>query len=80
MTLRYESQMFVTQLDPISFAIDDFNHDSLIDMIVSNRKSDILSIMLGIGNGTFEMKGRFPTCKGARSEEILVADFNNDQL
>ncbi|CAF1118796.1 unnamed protein product [Adineta ricciae] len=80
MTLRYESQMYATQLDPISFAIDDFNQDSFIDIVVANRKSDTLSIMLGTGNGTFGMKGSFPTGKGSRPEEILVADFNNDRL
>lgn len=78
MTLKYQSQTYPTGLNPISMVTDDFNKDSIIDLAVTNFYSDTLSVMLGNGDGTFQMQQVYSTGNGSRPQEIKSADFNND--
>ena len=78
MTLKYQSQTYLTDLNPVSMVTGDFNKDSIIDLAVTNFHSDTLSVMLGNGDGTFQRQQVYSTGNGSRPQEIKTADFNND--
>ncbi|MBI1920739.1 MAG: VCBS repeat-containing protein [Geobacter sp.] len=64
---------------PISLAVDDFNHDGVVDLaVVDSRSSDVgnIAVMLGNGDGTllspvYYVEGRYPI-------HITKGDFNGD--
>ena len=40
---------------PISVAVDDFNNDSRLDIVVANYGTDSVGVLLGYGDGTFSI-------------------------
>ncbi len=80
MTLKYQSQTYLTGLDSKSLIINDFNGDSILDLAVTNYGDDTFSILLGNGNGTFQTQLLFSTGNTTRPWGIATADFNNDTL
>ena len=55
----------------------DFNNDSKLDLITANYDSDNVSILIGIGDGTFQFVGNGGvSCFGPLS--IATGDFNGD--
>jgi hypothetical protein len=59
-----------------SLAVGDFNGDGLPDLAVANQNSSNVSVLLGMGDGSFQAAvsfaaGRFPS-------SLAVCDFNGD--
>jgi hypothetical protein len=61
---------------PTSIAVGDFNGDGIPDLVVANSGSNIVSVLLGKGDGTFQTAHSY----AAGSDPICVAvgDFNGD--
>jgi len=64
------------QTAPRGVITGDFNGDGKLDLAVSNNGSDSVSILLGIGDGTFSAASNFNTGAGPRG--LVAADFNRD--
>src|SRR5207245_1675781 len=60
----------------ISVAIGDFNGDGAQDLAVDNIGSDDISVLLGLGDGTFGPQTRFVVGRGPTS--VAIGDFNAD--
>jgi hypothetical protein len=61
---------------PFSIAAQDFNHDGIPDLAVANSGDGTISILLGIGDGTYQAQTTYKTGSGAYS--VAVGDFNGD--
>jgi len=59
-------------------AVGDFNNDSQLDLIFTNPPASLVYVLLGNGNGTFELLTVFSTGYGIETQGITVADFNGD--
>jgi Bacterial Ig-like domain (group 3)/FG-GAP-like repeat len=58
-------------------AVGDFNHDGKLDLAVTSGTSNLISIFLGNGDGTFPTTATFSfTANGAT--DIATADFDGD--
>ena len=65
--------------DAVCVAAGDFNGDGIFDLaVVSNSSAvpGVVTIMLGRGDGSFQVTSSFPTGQG--SNFVVVADFNGD--
>jgi len=78
--LKYQVETYFTGLDPKSFTIDDFNKDSILDIVVTNYGSDTFTILFGNENGTFTTQRTFSIDNMTKPYGITAADFNNDTL
>src|SRR5207245_1432088 len=54
----------------------DFNGDQVLDLAVANFDSNNVSILRGIGDGTFQAAGSYAAGRQPRS--VAAADFNGD--
>ncbi len=63
---------------PNSVATGDFNSDGKVDLLVSNRFSNDVSILLGDGNGGFGTPNNYDLLPYATPSSIAVGDFNLD--
>lgn len=72
------AQSVVAGKNPFSVAVDDFNGDSRLDVVVANNGNSAVSVLLGNGNGTFQTHVDFATGIGPVS--VSVGDFNGDQI
>ena len=61
---------------PDSVATADLNKDGNLDLVVTNARSDTLSVLLGNGDGTFKPAMNFATPQDPIF--VAVADFNGD--
>jgi hypothetical protein len=62
---------------PSSLTAVDVNNDNKIDLVVTNTGSNKITILLGMGNGTFQVPGRsYPA--GKLPTSITNGDFNAD--
>ena len=61
---------------PEGVAEADLNGDGKPDMVVANAGSNTVSVLLGVGDGTFQQPVNYPTSEGPSS--VVIADFNND--
>lgn len=65
--------------DPLSIAVSDFDLDGNLDLAVTNKADDTVTILWGNGDGTFGEPGStFATDMGPDS--VVVGDFNRDGL
>ncbi len=67
---------FRTGLNPASVAVGEFNNDGKLDLAVTNRDDNTVSILLGTVSGTFGPKTDFGT--GSQPFSVAVGDFNSD--
>jgi hypothetical protein len=67
---------YPTGNSPTFVATGDINGDSKLDLVVTNRDSNTVSVLLGNGNGTFQP--RLNTGTGALPNGVAVDDFNAD--
>jgi hypothetical protein len=72
---------------PDAVAIADFNGDGIPDIVVSNRDSDTISVLLGQGDGTFgtpidydSSDVNHPDGPIPAPRFVVVGDFNNDGI
>ncbi len=64
-------------VDPISIAAGDFNNDGHVDLAVVNGSISTLSILLGVGDGTF--RSQSTTSVGLTGPSfVTTGDFNSD--
>jgi hypothetical protein len=67
----------VSQLDAQSVALGDFSGDGNLDILITNYESNIVSVLPGNGDGTFQPDVSFEVGKdGAMG--LAVGDFNRD--
>ena len=77
----FASQKTYTTLSnshPSSLALGDFNHDSHLDIVVSNNGSGNVGIFLGHGDGSFEAQRIYLLEPHSHPEYITVGDMNDD--
>ncbi|MFZ1011000.1 MAG: FG-GAP-like repeat-containing protein [Candidatus Sulfotelmatobacter sp.] len=69
---------YVAGSTPVSVAVGDFNGDGVTDLVVANNNSNanVVSVLLGNSNGTFQAKTSVPV--GNTPVSVAVADFDND--
>src|SRR4051794_24951339 len=69
------ARLFPSANSSQAFAIGDFNADGFPDVAVANLAASSVSILLGLGDGTFK-SGVNLTVRGP--SDIVTADFNGD--
>src|SRR5437762_9437513 len=67
---------FAVGLGAASVAMADINGDGKLDLLVANRASDSVSVLLGNGNGTVQSAQDLAV--GAAPSAVAVADLNRD--
>ena len=67
---------YAVRFNPIGLAIADFNEDGIPDLAVANAESNTVSVLLGVGDGTFQTQVTYGT--GSAPEGLSVGDFNGD--
>ena len=63
---------------PVVVRAGNINADNFVDLAVINQGSRNVSILLGRGNGTFDIG--VPTNGLNRPSDLILQDFNNDQI
>ena len=72
----FSGTSFATGSTPASIVVADFNGDGIQDFAVANEGGDTISIVRGVGNGSFEPQVTYATGDGPA--EIALGDFNHD--
>src|SRR2546426_11009700 len=67
---------FAVGFNPLSVAVGDFNGDLKQDLAVTNYNSNTVSVLLGVGNGTFQPA--VTLLVGANPMSVAVGDLNRD--
>jgi hypothetical protein len=62
--------------NPTGLVTDDFNRDGVLDLATVNRDSGDISVLLGVGDLSFEQEARFPV--GGHPSAIAAKDLNDD--
>lgn len=62
--------------EPHFVAVGDFNNDGIPDIVSANYGSNTVSILLGVGNGSFQPAQNFTA--GSYPISVAVGDFNDD--
>jgi hypothetical protein len=65
-----------TATDPYSVAVGDFNGDKILDLAVVNYATNTVSVMLGVGDGTFPTHLDYPV--GSEPTSVVIGDLNGD--
>jgi hypothetical protein len=64
----------------VSIAVADFNRDGIPDMVVSDWRKSAVTVLLGVGDGTFRIEVSFPLRMAGTTPHVSVADFNGDGI
>ncbi len=70
------SQSPAVGTQPVSVASGDFNGDSVPDLAVANSGGSTVTVLLGKGDGTFQVAATLST--GSTPRAVAVGDFNRD--
>ncbi|CAF1175169.1 unnamed protein product [Rotaria sordida] len=65
---------------PISIAVDDFNNDSQLDIVVANSGTNNIGIFLGDGSGSFGSQITYETGNSSSPVSVAIGDFNKDNI
>jgi hypothetical protein len=69
--------LYFTGRNPVYVTMGDFSNDGRLDLAVTSSNANTLSILFGLGNGTFkEPAAYFNT--GPTPDALAVGDFNGD--
>jgi hypothetical protein len=63
-------------MDPTLVAIGDLNGDGRPDLVVANFGSNTVSVLFGVGDGTFDPKADYGT--GNAPSSLAIGDLNGD--
>lgn len=78
--LDFDADYDILDEGPVAVVTGLFNDDTFPDIAVANNVSGTVSILLGLGDGTFdEEEDPFRVLVGAAPIGIGVGDFNNDR-
>jgi len=64
--------------NPRSVTMGDFNGDGFADMVIAKSSSNNVSVLLGIGDGTFNAGVNYALDANANPRSITTGDFNGD--
>jgi hypothetical protein len=64
--------------NPQAIVTADFNRDGVLDLATANRGSGDVSVLLGVGDGTFWPERRYPVYPGDHPGRLVALDFNHD--
>jgi hypothetical protein len=70
------SQLNTAGSTPYSVATADFNHDGKLDLVVANKDSNNVTVLLGKGDGTFQTPVNYAV--GTNPYAVAVGDLNQD--
>jgi phospholipase C len=74
--MSFTSQSWSTGTSPSFVITGDFNGDGILDLAVANKNSNTVSILLGVGDGTFTSGATLTT--GNQPVSMVTGDFNRD--
>ena len=63
--------------DPVSVQSGDFDENGVTDLVVGNQGSSDLSVLLGVGDGTFQPEVRYAVA-AMDQNALTIADVNDD--
>ena len=69
-------QTYATGSVPVAMVTADVNGDGIPDLVIANRSSNTVSVLLGNGNGTFQHQLTFAT--GTFPDAVACADVTGD--
>jgi hypothetical protein len=64
--------------NPWAIGVGDFNNDNQSDIVIANRDSNNIGVLLGDDNGNFSTIRLYPTGNDSTPYAIAFGDFNND--
>jgi subtilisin-like proprotein convertase family protein len=64
--------------DPRSLVVADFNLDNILDLATVNRGSGDVSVLLGVGDATFQPARTYALTQLADPRQLVAADYNGD--
>jgi hypothetical protein len=73
-----DSRFYSTGDTPLSITTADLRGKGIVDLVVSNRQSSTVSVLLGNGDGTFRPARTFAT--DIHPDQVIVGDFNGDGI
>ena len=84
---EYTAADFVNQVvystgstaQPYSVAAGDFTHDNRSDIVVANSGTDDLTVLVVLGNGTFERKMVYGIGINSHPQYVITCDIDQDQ-
>jgi predicted Zn-dependent protease with MMP-like domain len=59
-------------------AVDDFNNDTILDIVIVNYGTNNVGVLLGYGNGSFRKQTTFSTGSNSHPYSIAIGDYNKD--
>ncbi|CAF3237129.1 unnamed protein product [Rotaria socialis] len=65
-------------ITPLAVAIGDFNNDTRLDLVITNKLGRSVSVLLGYSNQAFIQETALTTGNKLPPRSFAIADFNND--
>ena len=76
-TGRFEGgRVIAMREEPADVVTGDVNNDDILDAVITNTRSNSVSVLLGTGDGTFHSEHTYPA--GPQPQEVELADLNDD--
>jgi hypothetical protein len=69
---------FPTGAYPTGGAVADFDHDGILDIVTANYHGNSVSVLFGVGDGSFQAPQTYATLDGAATSNLAVGDLNGD--